>query len=360
METTRQSNERQVAVLIDTENVGMGPMPWLFDQISDVGRIIVRRAYADWSGTVVKRDQLLEMGIELIEVFRSASSGKNSSDIRLVIDAIDLLYQSPVDTFVVVSSDSDFVPLVSKLRAAGREVIGAGRKATASRTLVRSCDRYIYLDQGEKMVAPTGQVAQRSTGDGLLVRAVRAAMDEQGQVTGARLHRTLMRLDPSFDFRALGYSTFTKFLESAKEVRVVRPRGPGDVAVELAENSGGGIRPQPQPIREVPRVERVEHVEPTPAPSPAPSPMPTRPIDVQSQWTKIDAAWSNSAARRQGQSIPGPIAAAGAAKVLGVSKLSSSPYRTIQSLLDASELLRSNWVRDGNTIMRKQAGVSTT
>ena len=77
----------QVAVLIDFENVGLTSLQWLFDQISDVGRIIVKRAYADWTATSKGRDQLLELGIEPIHLFHSSGSGKNSSDIRLVIDA---------------------------------------------------------------------------------------------------------------------------------------------------------------------------------------------------------------------------------------------------------------------------------
>ena len=135
--------ETNIAVLIDFENVGLSTIQNLLDQISDVGRIIIRRAYADWSEQRNKRDQLLELGIEAIHLFHSTNSGKNSSDIRLTIDAIDLLYQSPVDTFVIVSSDSDFVSLVSKLRSSGKVVIGAGPQKGSSKTLVKSCDRYI-------------------------------------------------------------------------------------------------------------------------------------------------------------------------------------------------------------------------
>ncbi|MFQ5875730.1 MAG: NYN domain-containing protein [Dehalococcoidia bacterium] len=139
-------SEAQIAVLIDYENVGgLDSIQSLFDQLSDIGRVIVKRAYADWSVAGKKRDQLLELGIEAVHHFRSAGSAKNSSDICLVIDAVDLLYRSPVDTFVIVSSDSDFVPLTSKLQAAGKTVIGAGRRDVVSRTLVRSCDKYIYL-----------------------------------------------------------------------------------------------------------------------------------------------------------------------------------------------------------------------
>ena len=224
--------DQQIAVLIDYENVGLGSIQWLFDQISDFGRVIVKRAYADWSVASNRRDALLELGIDAIHLFQTAGSGKNASDIRLAIDAIELLYQSPVDTFVIVSSDSDFVPLVSKLRAAGKTVIGAGRQGAASRTLVLSCDRYFFLDQSTSPPA-----AQPSTeppqGDSLLVRAVKAAMDNEGRVPGSKLHQTLLRLDPSFDFRALGYSTFSRFLQASSEVKVARPRGRGDVTVEI-------------------------------------------------------------------------------------------------------------------------------
>ena len=95
--------EPNVAILIDYENVGLDSIQYLLDQISDVGRITIKRAYADWSTQRNRRDQLLELGIEAIHHFRSTKSGKNSSDIRLVIDAIDLRHTSDVDTFVIAS-----------------------------------------------------------------------------------------------------------------------------------------------------------------------------------------------------------------------------------------------------------------
>ena len=218
--------EQQLAVLIDFENTGLKSIQWLFDQVSDIGRIIVKRAYADWSVEADKRDQLLELGIEPVHLFRSSGGGKNSSDIRLAIDAIDLLHQSPVDTFIIVSSDSDFVPLVSKLRSAGKTVIGAGREATVSRTLVRSCDRYFYLEQSDKI--PSADSAEPSTQgelpkeqvNQLLMRAIRAAIDEQGRVVGSKLGLTLQRLDPSFDYRSLGYSTFMDMYRRHQNVNV--------------------------------------------------------------------------------------------------------------------------------------------
>ncbi|MBI4298452.1 MAG: NYN domain-containing protein [Chloroflexi bacterium] len=311
--------DQQVAVLIDFENVGLSPIQWLFDQISDVGRIIIKRAYADWSVARNLRDGLLELGIEPIHLFHSAGSGKNSSDIRLAIDAVELLHQSPVDTFVIVSSDSDFVPLVSKLRAAGKTVIGAGRKATVSNTLVRSCDRYFFLDQSEPSSAKTLS-PQKQDQDDVLIRAVKAALDEQGKVVGSKLRQTLQRLDPSFDFRARGYSTFVRFLEASPEVKVTRHGPREDVTVELADISA---------------VQK------------------DKPSDPQLWGTSIDVAWSQRAEKSGQPTIPGPTASALAAKVLGVGKLSDSPYKTLQRLLDASDLLGSKWSRDKNTIAKR-------
>ena len=318
MVNEERAADGQVAVLIDFENVSLNKIQGLFDEISDVGRIIVKRAYADWSDARNRhRDQLLELGVEPIQLFHSGS-GKNSSDIRLAIDAIELLHQSPVDTFVIVSSDSDFVPLVSKLRAAGKKVLGAGRKAAASRTLVISCDRYFYLDEGDT-AAPAARSARQQPAGTLISRAVKAAMDAQGRVIGSRLYQTLQRLDPSFDFRVLGYSTFTRYLEASPEVHVVRPSGGGEPSVELAD----------------------QYLEQASGPS-----------DPAVWGPSIDAAWSKRAPV-SGQSIPGHSAAADASNVLGANKLGASRYKTLQRLLNASDQLRARWSRDGSTIIRR-------
>lgn len=317
-----RTSDMQIAVLIDFENVGLSSVQWLFDQISDVGRIIVKRAYADWSVSSNRRDQLLELGIEPIQLFRSASGGKNSSDIRLAIDAVDLLYSSPVDTFVIVSSDSDFVPLVSKLRAAGKTVFGAGDSAKTPATLVKSCDRYFYIDHDEsaRKNKTVTHEKEREKED-LIMRAVKASIDEHGRVVGSKLHQTIQRLDPSFDYRSYGYSTFTKFLEASPGLRLVRPKGRGDVMIELADSASASAS-----AIELPSSEEL--------------------------WEKIDSAWSKRAAL-SGKFVPGPIAAMEAARVLGVAKLSASRYKTLQGLLDASDYLTEKWSRDGNTIIRR-------
>ncbi|MQF99048.1 MAG: NYN domain-containing protein [SAR202 cluster bacterium] len=325
--STNPNFERQVAVLIDFENVGLSSIQWLFDKISDIGRITIKRAYADWSTARSTREQVLQLGIEPVHLFHMASSGKNSSDIKLVIDSIDLLYQSPIDTFVIVSSDSDFVPLVSKLRSGGKTVIGAGRKLTASRALVISCDRYFYLDESTTQRNNITDLQQTRSSE-LLIRSVRSAMDEEGRVVGSKLRQTLQRLDPSFDFRTLGHATFTRYLESSPDVKISRPKGPGDIVVELLEYTNSiNIKDTSSGVS-------------------------TTEVDGEI-WANIDVAWSKRASRsRSGNSMPGPSAAIIAAKVLGVSKLSSSKYKTLQKLLDSSEILSKSWTREGNSIIK--------
>ena len=233
MSAEKASTESQIAVLIDFENVGLNTIQGLFDALSDIGRIIIKRAYADWSSSKTPREQLFELGIEPILIYRSTKSGKNSSDIRLTIDATELLFQSTVDTFVIVSSDTDFIPLINKLRSAGKVVIGAGRKETKSSNLVRSCDRYFFLDQADFDVP--SQIPEMSPIDELLLRGFRASADENGRVLGSKLHSTIQRLDPSFNYRTYGHTTFVKLLEASAVVKVTRPRKVGDVIIELNE-----------------------------------------------------------------------------------------------------------------------------
>ena len=275
-------SESQIAVLIDYENVGLGSIQGLFDQLSDLGRIIVKRAYADWSSGARQRDQLLELGIEAVHHFHAAKVAKNSSDISLCIDAVDLLYRSPVDTFVIVSADSDFVTLVSKLRSAGKTVIGAGRHDVVSSTLVRACDRYIYLGTGPK-TAP----AESQSIDALVQRAIYASADDEGKVAGSRLHQTMMRIDPSFDFRSMGFRTFTQFLEASSVVKVSRSRGSDDISITLKATGmarlpgigrvlGGRSRGQQEAAIAAPPVEPA--LEALPAPVRAPVTRRSRPV----------------------------------------------------------------------------------
>ena len=376
-------------------------MESLLDQLSDVGRVIIKRAYADWSVHRSKRDQLLEYGIEASHHFRSTKQSKNSSDISLTIDAIDLLYSAPVDVFVIVSSDSDFVPLVNKLRSAGKTAIGAGRRGHSSPTLVKSCDRYIYLEDEPKPAAQAQRRRRRATepnAESLLRRAINASMDSEGVVGGSRLYQTMQRIDPSFSYKALGHSTFTRFLEASNNVNVERPADGGDTIVSFAlarpqiiggarsqrtqasdgadssrEQTGNGNRSRrtrstadggksrPQAASED-KPKRVQNGDGDGAAADGQAPeavtiLRINPPDAASsssqgdpKWDiNIDEAWKN----RDRERISGQAAASDAAKVLGAPRLSASEYPSLDSLLAASDYLSARWRREGNAIHRK-------
>ena len=342
--------DSQVGVLIDFENVGSSNLHNLFDQISEVGRIIVKRAYADWTKIPRKSEEMLELGIEAKHYFRASGSGKNASDICLAIDAIDLLYRTPIDTFVIVSSDTDFVPLVSTLRSVGKVVVGAGHRGVVSPALVHSCDRYIYLDDGTSTLEDTSDLKRHASQ--LLLRAVDTSVDEQGRVVASKLHNTMLRIDPSFDYRAMGYKSFTQFLGSSDAIKVQRRGGHGDVVITLAAQSS----PPARTVRPAPPASAASAVSAQPAPAasapaqpaPAASAPPAAPLTPPPSWEfDVDVAW----AKIPGNPISSSKAATEAAKVLGEGKLSSSSYRNLQGLLDASELLRSRWSRRGNSIV---------
>ncbi|MCL0028651.1 NYN domain-containing protein [Dehalococcoidia bacterium] len=321
LHTDQRLAEPTVAVLIDYENVGLDTMQYLFDQLSDVGRVIVKRAYADWSVHRSRRDQLLEFGIEAEHYFHNTKSGKNSSDICLVIDAVDLLHNASIDTFVIVSADSDFVPLVNKLRGAGKVVVGAGRRDAASSTLVRSCDRYINLDDATDRSPPQSGPTSvpRSRSGNLVVRALEASQDGQGQVHGSRLHQAMLRIDPAFNFKGQGYSTFSRYLESRPEVHVTRRRDADDMIVQL----DGPRSPSSGAVLNSDRVP---------------------------DWDRgVDEAWT----RRHRNSISGQAAATDVARVIGAPNLKSAGFSTLDKVLGASDHLRSRWRREGNTVVRR-------
>ena len=349
------------------ENVGLNSIQWLFDQISDIGRITVKRAYTDWSAVKGKRDQLLHLGIEPIHLFTWGASGKNSSDIRLVIDAVDLLYQSQIDTFVIVSSDSDFVPLVNHLRGSGKSVIGAGREAVTSTTMVKSCDRYIFLeidDQNQtnsrnsrynrkpKRQATYTKTETTENDDSLgelLVRAVEATTDAEGNALGTKLAQTMMRIDPSFSYKQLRHRSFREFLLSRPEITVTLHEGT-DFTVALKTEDGKNTRKYtsgnnaPRSPHVAPRIihqtndsrsHEAQHQDSD---------------DIPSDWdVKVNDAWGD----REKNEISGQSAAKEAAKVLGFQRLRDSLFPTLDKLLDASKLLKNNWSRNKNYVVKK-------
>ena len=150
------NDERKLAVFIDFENIALGvreakyksfEISLVLTRLVEKGKIMVKRAYADWEKYPAYKRPFHEAAIELIEIPRRSYSGKNSADIRMVVDAMDLsASKEHIDTFVIASGDSDFSPLVSKLRENNKFVIGLGVKNSSSELLVANCDEFIYYE----------------------------------------------------------------------------------------------------------------------------------------------------------------------------------------------------------------------
>ena len=156
--------ERSLAIFIDFENLALGfqgrrdrfDIVRVLERLVEKGKIVAKKAYADWSRFAAYTAPLHEAAIELIEIPRRGQTGKNSADIRLCVDAMDLAYSKEhIDTFVVVSGDSDFSPLVSKLKELGKHVIGLGMQESTSDLLRDNCDEFIYYeDLGQQPPLP--------------------------------------------------------------------------------------------------------------------------------------------------------------------------------------------------------------
>jgi uncharacterized protein (TIGR00288 family) len=227
----------QLAVFIDFENIALGlqgsarfDVRRVLDRLLEKGKVIVKVAYADWNRFREYTQALHEHGIELIEIPRRATSGKNSADIRLCVDAMDLSWSKEhIDTFVIVSGDSDFSPLVSKLKENGRRVIGLGMKASTSPLLANGCDEFIYyedLEHENGADKATGKPRLEKEGAfRLVVDTVRALKREGFELLQASLVKdTMKRKRPAFSEAALGYGSFSELLEDAREAGVVALR----------------------------------------------------------------------------------------------------------------------------------------
>src|SRR3954454_17091655 len=180
--------ERSLAVFIDFETLALGfqnrrdrfEIGRVLERLVEKGKIVAKKAYADWNRYAAYTQSLHEAAIELIEIPRRAQSGKNSADIRLCVDAMDLAYSKEhIDTFAVVSGDSDFSPLVSKLKELGKHVIGLGMQESTSELLRDNCDEFIYYEDLGKAPALSpsldAQIPERNrTASALLIESLLA------------------------------------------------------------------------------------------------------------------------------------------------------------------------------------------
>jgi uncharacterized protein (TIGR00288 family) len=224
--------ERSLAVFIDFENMGLGfnnrrdrfEINKVLERLVEKGKIVAKKAYADWSRFGMYTGGLHEAAIELVEIPRRGVTGKNSADIRLVVDAIDLAYSKDhIDTFVIVSGDSDFSPLVSKLKELGKHVIGLGLADATSDLLRDNCDEFIYYEDLDRApiipVAVNDQIPEKKRKVfALLLDSLLALRRENKEVIySSMLKDTIKRKKPSFNEEYYGYRTFSELLEDAQK-----------------------------------------------------------------------------------------------------------------------------------------------
>ena len=264
-----QIDERKIAVFIDFENVAMGvresrygnfDINLVLKRLVEKGKITVKRAYSDWHRYSEFKRAFHQAAIELIDVPQSRYSGKNSADIRMVVDALDLSYQRDhIDTFVLVSGDSDFSPLVSKLREYGRYVIGMGVKQSSSDLLINNCDEFIFY---EDLVRPSsenttlapkldGLPRKKAEALRLAVETFEALLREGKEVIyGSAIKQTLVRKLPSFNEAYFGYPSFSRLLEDAAEnklLQLTKEQKSGGYIVSLSGDGMGAETREEEP-----------------------------------------------------------------------------------------------------------------
>jgi uncharacterized protein (TIGR00288 family) len=276
--------ERSLAVFIDFENMGLGfnnrrdkfEINKVLERLVEKGKIVAKKAYADWSRFGMYTGGLHEAAIELVEIPRRGVSGKNSADIRLVVDAIDLAYSKDhIDTFVIVSGDSDFSPLVSKLKELGKHVIGLGLVDATSDLLRDNCDEFIYYEDLDRApiipVSVNEQIPERKRKVfALLLDSLLALRRENKEVIySSMLKDTIKRKKPSFNEEYYGYRTFSELLEDAQReglLEIEKHKSSGMYVItrfglELKAGGAGA----PAPVRNGPEPRRSSE---TPRPTP--------------------------------------------------------------------------------------------
>jgi uncharacterized protein (TIGR00288 family) len=271
---TYRAETRNMALFCDFENIALGvrdanyaqfDIDKVIERLLLKGNIVVKKAYCDWARYKEFKAAMHEASFELIEIPHVRQAGKNSADIRMVVDALDLCYtKEHVDTFVIISGDSDFSPLVSKLRENNKVVIGVGVKNSTSDLLMANCDEFIYYDDlvriqpprkkgGGKEVSPkpareltaksakTAKAAKTAADKkqaawDLIVETYEALVEERGEgekIWGSMIKQTLKRRKPGFSESYYGFRSFGQLLEEAE--------ANGILELEREEKSGGFI-----------------------------------------------------------------------------------------------------------------------
>jgi uncharacterized protein (TIGR00288 family) len=228
------AEEQLIAVFIDYENLAIGArhmrkggfkIDLVLRRLLEKGRIVFKRAYCDWGKYRSAVGEFHSAGVELVDIPQTKASGKNSADIHMVVDALDLCHQKAhIDVFALVSGDSDFSPLAAKLKENDKRVIGCGIKSSTSDLLIGSCDEFIYYDdlvrQAEKpkRAAPRASSGSREQeAEQRIVEIVRSLERDYDTVWGSMVKQATRRVFPGFNEEYYGFTSFADLLEHVRQ-----------------------------------------------------------------------------------------------------------------------------------------------
>ena len=231
------SDEPLIAVFVDFENLAIGvrdlrkgrsyefQIELVLKRLLEKGRIVFKRAYCDWSNYANTVREFHAHGIQLVDIPQSKASGKNSADIHMVVDALELCYaKQHIDVFALLSGDSDFSPLVSKLKENDKRVIGCGVKNSSSNLLIANCDEFIYYDdlaRAAQKPRPPRKKGPKETDKkqeavDRLLKIVESLEADYDPLWGSMVKQALRRVHPDFNEGYYGYRTFSDLLEDAE------------------------------------------------------------------------------------------------------------------------------------------------
>jgi uncharacterized LabA/DUF88 family protein len=267
-------NATKLAVLIDADNAQPSIIEGLLAEVAKFGTSYVKRAYGDWTGTNLKgwKDHLLAQSIQPIQQF-AYTSGKNSTDAAMIIDAMDLLYSGRFDGFCLVSSDSDFTRLAARIRESGLTVFGFGERKTP-KPFVAACDKFIYTENltytassvapaspttPQRLAATANQLKGNTSLVNQLRNAVEAASDDDGWAPLANVGHIITKQQPDFDPRSYGYAKLSDLISATTLFEIDR-RSPGDGKTRVIYARDKRRRDKkPAPVTTNPRITSIEH-----------------------------------------------------------------------------------------------------
>jgi len=260
--------EERIGLFVDYENLAIGAKDDLgitfdfkpiADALAERGRVVVRRAYADWTSFGVDRQMLTDNHIELIEIpQRRGAVRKNAADIKMAVDAVELAFERDyVTTFVICTGDSDFTPLVNKLRELDKRVIGVGLRASTSKLLPPACDEFLFYENLDGLDLPTPKRKKRSDEepeapreaeplDALVTGTLSGLQRSAGsQVRSSNLKRALIRKDPTFNEADYGFRAFGELLRQLEERKVIELHEEGQAGDPLVSFPVAGTSENP-------------------------------------------------------------------------------------------------------------------